>query len=150
MTEMVGSAHSSLFWQDPLIFWGLGERQRYAPPAAAISGYLAASAAAQLVAGAAAGAQSLADAHAAETAYLLRNAACLLLTLPCHAAFSAYLWARTRVSTTTQLLLVPLNVAALILTDLRSVRVLAVLSFVLSFLQALLMHHLRLVGAKVI
>ena len=136
--------------QDPLIFWGLGERQRYAPPLAAISIYLAASAAAQLVAGAAAGVDTLADAHAAETLYLLRNAVCLLLTLPCHMAFGAYLWARNRISATTQLLLVPLNVAALILTDLRSVRVLAVLSFVISFLQAVLMRHSQQVGAKFI
>ena len=133
-----------------MIFWGLGERQRYMPPVAAVSGYLAASGAAQLIAGAAAGADSLADAHAAETLYLLRNAACLLLALPCHVAFAAYLWSRTRLAGTTQLVLVPLNVAALILTDLRSVRILAVLAFVMAFVQTLLMRHQRQVGAKLI
>ena len=136
--------------QDPLMLWGLGERQRYAPPVLAISGYLAASSAAQLVAGAAAGADSLADAHAAELLYLARNAACLLLTLPCHAAFVSYLWARTRLSITAQLFLLPLSVAALILTDLRSVRVLAGLSFALSLAQGLLMRHVRQVGMKLI
>jgi hypothetical protein len=136
--------------QDPLILWGLGERQRYAPPVLAISAYLAASSAAQLVAGAAAGADSLADAHAAEFLYLARNAACLLLTVPAHVAFLSYLWTRTRVANTAQLFLVPLNVAALVLTDLRSVRVLAGLSFAMLFAQGLLMRHVRQVGMKLI
>jgi len=120
------------------------------PPVLAISGYLAASAAAQLIGSATAGTDSLADAHTMETLYLLRNAACLLMTLPCHVAFSAYLWARTRLEITTQLVLLPLNVAALILTDLRSVRVLAVLAVGMAFAQGLLMRHVRQIGAKLI
>ena len=116
----------------------------------AISAYLAVSGTAQLVAGAAAGAESLAEAHAAELLYLARNAACLLLTLPAHVAFVSYLWTRNRVSNTAQLFLIPLNVAALLLTDLRSVRVLSGLSFAMILTQGLLMRHVRQVGMKLI
>lgn len=58
--------------QDPLVLWGLTDRRRYFPPAVAVSGYLALSAAAQLVAGFRAGADSLLDEHAREALYLLR------------------------------------------------------------------------------
>lgn len=58
--------------QDPLMLWGLTDRRRYFPPAAATSAYLALSAASQLVAGYAAGAESLLDEHARALPYLLR------------------------------------------------------------------------------
>ena len=58
--------------QDPLLLWGLADRRRYFPPAAAVSAYLALSAAGQLVAGFRAGADSLLDEHTRQALYLLR------------------------------------------------------------------------------
>lgn len=58
--------------QDPLLLWGLTDRRRYFPPAAAASVYLAASAAGQLASGFTAGADSLLYEHARELPYLIR------------------------------------------------------------------------------
>lgn len=54
------------------MLWGLTDRRRYFPPAAAASVYLAVSAASQLVSGFAAGADSLLYEHAQELPYLIR------------------------------------------------------------------------------
>lgn len=54
------------------MLWGLTDRRRYFPPAAAATGYLAVSAVTQLASGFSAGAGSLLDEHARELTYLLR------------------------------------------------------------------------------
>jgi hypothetical protein len=78
-----------LLAQDPLLLPWLEDRRRYAPPCAAVTAYLAAAAAWQLVGdlGLQLGAPSAWAAW-----YLARNATLLLATLPCQLLLLAYLW----------------------------------------------------------
>lgn len=80
-----------LLSQDPLLLRSLEDRRRYAPPAAAVTAYLAGTAVWQLAGEASElGVSGL-------VGYLARNAACLLATLPCQVLLLAWLWSKRKV-----------------------------------------------------
>jgi hypothetical protein len=82
--------------------------------------------------------------------YLLKNVACLLLVVPDHVTFLRYLWNRQRVSGTLLLILAPMSLAALAVTDLRTVQILAGLGMLMAVTQHLFMRHVRNVGSRLI
>ncbi len=80
-----------LLSQDPLLFRFLEDRRRYAPPAAAVTAYLAGTALWQLAG------EASEMGLAGLQGYLAKNAACLLATLPCQVLLLLWLWSRRKV-----------------------------------------------------
>jgi hypothetical protein len=73
--------------QDPLLFRGMGDRQRYAPVAAAISGYLTIVSALELYDRTFVGTKNLFNAHEKNAFFFVKNLLALLMTLPNHVNF---------------------------------------------------------------
>lgn len=79
-----------------------------------------------------------------------RNVGCLLAVLPAHLQFGRYAWSRARASVTAQLVAVPAAIAAIVITDLATLRVAALLGLVMCAVQFLSMRHVQRVGQKLI
>lgn len=79
-----------------------------------------------------------------------RNVGCLLAVLPAHLQFGRYMWSRARASATAQLVALPAAILALVVTDLQTLRVAAVLSLAMCAGQFLSMRHVQHVGQKLI
>lgn len=70
--------------------------------------------------------------------------------LPAHLLFARYNWSRARASATAQLVVLPAAVAALIITDLQTVRVAALLGIAMMGAQYFSMRHVSRIGQKLI
>jgi hypothetical protein len=79
-----------------------------------------------------------------------RNVGCLLAVLPSHLQFGRYMWSRARASATAQLVALPAAILALVVTDLQTLRVAAVLGLAMCGGQFLSMRHVQHVGQKLI
>jgi hypothetical protein len=79
-----------------------------------------------------------------------RNVGCLLAVLPAHLQFGRYMWSRARASATAQLVALPAAILALVVSDLQTLRVAAVLGLAMCAGQFLSMRHVQHVGQKLI
>jgi hypothetical protein len=79
-----------------------------------------------------------------------RNVGCVLAVLPAHLQFGRYMWSRARASATAQLVALPAAILALVVTDLQTLRVAAVLGLAMCGGQFLSMRHVQHVGQKLI
>lgn len=70
--------------------------------------------------------------------------------LPAHLLFGRYTWSRARASSTVQLVVFPAAIAALVITDLQTLRVAAGLALAMTAAQHLSMRHVRNLGQKLI
>ncbi|KAK9824524.1 hypothetical protein WJX72_011089 [[Myrmecia] bisecta] len=136
--------------QDPLLFRGLSERQRYFPLALAASVYLAASATAQMIQHSFVQAESIVTADTRNMGFFVKNLVMMLAVLPMHVAFAQYLWSRERIGGLTILMLTPLALPVLLLADILTVKILAGLSLAMALVQYLAMRHVRHQGMKLI
>eukprot|EP00884_Botryococcus_braunii_P004655 jgi/Botrbrau1/14190/Bobra.182_3s0123.1 len=136
--------------QDPVLLRGLGDRQRYAPPIAAIAIYLSVTAALELYRRRFVGSLSLFNAHEKTAFFFLKNLAALVLTLPNHVNFVRYLWSRERVKGTTLLLLTPLCVPAYVLSNIKATTWLCFLAVPAAAFQFFAQQHVRRQGMKLI
>ena len=141
---------------DTVLLRGLTDRRRYLACYGAVAIYLAAQGWARLAQGAAlAAGNGTATAAAAAAAgwmpfYVLRNGASLLMALANHVLLGRFLWDHRTHSDAALVLLTPLSIPPLLLTDLGIVRLLAGLGLGAGIMQFWLAHGQRAAGLKYI
>lgn len=130
-----------LLSQDQLLLRGLGERQRYAPPVAAFSGYLALTAAAQVLAYVV---------EYGDIGVLLLHGGVVALALPQHAVFLQHVWDGSTVSGRTLIALAVLSLLALFGSQSDASRYLAGSGLVMGALQHFASAHSSRAGLKAV
>eukprot|EP01018_Ginkgo_biloba_P017737 Gb_19950 [translate_table: standard] len=137
--------------QDSNFFTGFGDRQRYFPLTAVISLYLVASGVYRLW-------DEVWHGYAGwglETGgpgwfFAVKNTALLILTLPNHVLFNRFMWDYARQSDLMLLMIMPLNLPSVIMTDIMTIKVLALLGIIYALVQYLVSRHIRIKGMKFI
>lgn len=132
---------------------GFGDRQRYFPLTAAVSGYLIASAGYRLWIEVWHGYHS--SDWGLQTGgpglfYLVKNIVLLGLTTPNHLLFNRFMWNYVKQSDMLLLLTTPLNLPAAIITDIVSIRFLACLGMVYALVQYVISRNIRIAGMRLI
>eukprot|EP00899_Mesostigma_viride_P019112 jgi/Mesvir1/27201/Mv07047-RA.1 len=142
--------------QDVLLLKGFADRQRYFPLSLAVSLFLFVSAALKLyravVWSGGLGAAMVASASSDHgLSFLARNLGSLLLLAPTHVFFNRFLWdSSVRRAESLLLLLTPLCVPPLLLTDIGTVRTLAALGAVEGVVQYFASRNVRMAGMRYI
>ena len=139
-----------LLSQDPLLMRGLSDARRYLPPAAAVTVYLAGSAAWRLVDAAVFTEESLASMVLQDMLWVAKNTACLLAALPCQVDLLRYLWARTPMTAARVLAPAPLCLLVLWFADLDAVLYAAAVSLGAAALHLLAQQQVKAAGRKLI
>ena len=137
---------------DGSFFRLLSNRQRYAPVHAAVVGYLVLSALVRILG-------HLLPVVSASMVYVLqptawnvsKNLAALALAIPNHVLFSRFLWMWAQPHGGGALLLAtPLNVPALLLTDIRAVRLLAAGGLAVAAAHYFIGQHVKRAGERIL
>ncbi|KAL2652734.1 hypothetical protein R1flu_020862 [Riccia fluitans] len=139
--------------QDANLLTGFGDRQRYFPSTLVVSGYLIISGGYRLWEEVWHGYQNAGwglETGGPGLFFAAKNALLLLLTVPNHALFNRFMWDYVKQSDFVLMLITPLNIPAAIITDIGSVRVLAVLGLIFALVQYLVSRHIRIAGMKFI
>jgi hypothetical protein len=139
--------------QDATLFTGFGDRQRYFPLTAAISLYLITSAGYRLWTEVWHGYHS--SDWGLQTGgpglfYLVKNIILLFLTLANHFLFNSFMWNYVKQNDILLLLTTPMNVPAAIITDIVSIRLLALLGIAYALAQYLVSRQIRISGMRLI
>ncbi|GFR52564.1 hypothetical protein Agub_g15154, partial [Astrephomene gubernaculifera] len=139
-----------LLSQDPLVLPGLSERQRYAPPQLAISGYLLAAGVVAAVADVLAGRVGGEEGGAAGAAglppglHLVKELGLAALAIPHHLLFLHYLWTfKTRAWGLLLLLSAPVCLLPLAMCDEPALRYFGAVGGVVAVVQYFSMKHVR-------
>ena len=135
--------------RDPVFLKTFSDRQRYAPVQVAVAAHLAFSAVVQIVGHLLPIPQSITAIDPTPVA-VVRNLLTLGLVLPAHVLFAKFLWMRRDPDEGWLLLLAPLNVPALALTDVNTVRVLGVLGIAFSATQFFAGRFIKVAGARIL
>jgi len=135
--------------RDPIFLKDFSDRQRYAPVQVALASYLSLCAVVETLGHLLPISQSI-TAIDPTTASVLKNLLTLGLTLPVHYLFATFLWTRRRLGEGWLLLLTPLNIPALVLTDINPVRMLAVLGIFSACVQFFFGRYVRRVGNRIL
>ncbi|BBM96840.1 hypothetical protein MPTK1_1g01090 [Marchantia polymorpha subsp. ruderalis] len=139
--------------QDANLLTGFGDRQRYFPSTAAISAYLLISGGYRLWEEVWHGYQNAGwglETGGPGLFYAAKNTLLLFLTVPNHLMFNRFMWDYVKQSEFVLMLVSPLNIPAAIITDVASIRVLAVLGLIFAQVQYLVSRHIRIAGMKFI
>lgn len=139
--------------QDANLLTGFGDRQRYFPLTAAVSGYLIFSAGYRLWIEVWHGYHS--SDWGLQTGgpglfYLVKNIILLGLTTPNHFLFNRFMWNYLKQSDMLLLLTTPMNLPAAIITDIVSIRFLACLGMVYALVQYIISRNIRMAGMRLI
>nr|ATG71033.1 no exine fromation 1 [Cupressus sempervirens] len=137
--------------QDSNFITGFGDRQRYFPLTAVISLYLVASSIYKLW-------DEVWHGYAGwglETGgpgwfFVVKNTALLMLTLPNHILFNRFMWDYARQSDLILLLIMPLNLPSVVMTDIIAIKILALLGIMYALIQYLVSRHIRIKGMRFI
>jgi len=138
-----------LLSQDALLLTELSDKRRYAPLAAAVSAYLAASCAAQLHAGRFASV-GLVQGAASRPWSTAKNALGLCMTLPSHGLFVRFLWSHARQPEVALLAALPLNLPPLFLADMTTLQLLGGLGLAAAAAQFGVSRHVADQGKRYI
>lgn len=137
--------------QDSDILASFGDRQRYFPVTLAISVFLLLNAIYRIWAEVWHGNAGWGlDIGGPGWFYAIKNAALLVLTLPNHILFNRFMWDYVKLSDSMLLLIMPLNLPSIIITDILTIRVLGFLGVVYSLAQYLISRSIRMAGMKYI
>ena len=82
--------------------------------------------------------------------FAVKNAALLILTLPNHILFNRFMWDYARQTDLILLMIVPLNLPSVVMADILTIRVLALLGIIYAIAQYLVSRHIRIKGMKFI
>lgn len=138
--------------QDSSFFTGFGDRQRYFPLTTVISIYLVIAAGYRIWAEIWNGQQNAAwglESGGPSLLFVLKNALLLFATIPNHFFFNRFMWDNVKQSDFWLLLVTPLNIPAMI-TDISTIRALALLGIIYALTQYLVSRHVRVAGMKFI
>uniref|UniRef100_A0A0D9XSK9 No exine formation 1 n=1 Tax=Leersia perrieri TaxID=77586 RepID=A0A0D9XSK9_9ORYZ len=137
--------------QDSDIFAGFGDRQRYFPVTISISVYLVLTALYRIWEETWPGSGGWAlDIGGPGWFFAVKNVALLMATLPNHILFNRFMWDYVRQTDAKLLLTLPLNLPAIIMTDILTVRVLGLLGSIYTLSQYAISRRIRLAGMKYI
>lgn len=139
--------------QDMALLVGLGDRERYLPVTCVLSIYLTSSAAFNLWQEAWHGNQNTVwglESGGAGMFFALKNAALLVLVIPNHAMFNRFMWDYRRVSDFVLLVTAPSNLPAAVMTDVSTIRLLAVVGITYSLVQFLVSRQMQVAGLRFI
>lgn len=140
--------------QDANLFTRFTDRQRYFPVTLTITLYLALSSGYHIVVGALQGglASSLLTLAGKNSVivFTIKNALLLFVTLPNQVLFNTFMWDNVKQSNMMLVSLTPLNLPAVLLSDVSTVRVLAALGVAFALVQFLVSRRVRLAGLKYI
>eukprot|EP00249_Psilotum_nudum_P022608 c28580_g1_i2 orf=3-3230(-) len=135
--HLTGGSNKAIFFlapillllnQDSNLFTGFGDRQRYFPLTVVISIYLVVAGAYRLWAEVWHGYQNAAwglETGGPGLFFAVKNGLLLLLTVPNHVLFNCFMWNYGKQSDFVLLLITPLNLPAIIITDIMAIRALA-------------------------
>ena len=70
--------------------------------------------------------------------FAVKNVALLILTFPSHILFNRFVWSNTKQKDTSPLLTLPLNLPAIVITDVMKVKILGLLGVICSLVQYLI------------
>jgi hypothetical protein len=130
-----------LLSRDGLLLRGLGEQQRYFPPVAAVSAYLAAAALSNTIGW---------GLRLQDAGFWALEVGLLLIALPMHVLFLAHVWRQKPQPLAALAVLGPLSLVALLLTRLEAVQYLAGIGLAMGLLMFLNVRQLRRRGMKAI
>ncbi|CAI9093100.1 OLC1v1028515C1 [Oldenlandia corymbosa var. corymbosa] len=159
--NLTGGSNRAIFFLAPILLLlnqdsdfvaGFGDKQRYFPVTAAISGYLVLTALytiwEEVWHGNAAGWGI--DIGGPDWFFAVKNLALLILTFPSHILFTRFVWSYTKQTDSGPLLTIPLNIPAIIITDVLKVKILGLLGIIYSLAQYLISRQQQISGMKYI
>ena len=82
--------------------------------------------------------------------FAIKNAALLMLTFPNHALFNHFMWDYARQSDLILLMIMPLNLPSIMMVDIMTIKVLALICIIYALVQYLVSRHIRIKGMKFI
>lgn len=158
--NLTGGSNRAIFFLAPILLLlnqdsdfvaGFGDKQRYFPVIVVISGYLIVTAV-----------YSIWEDVWHESSgwgieiggthwfFAVKNLALLLMTLPSHILFNRFVWSFTKRSDSAPLLTIPLNLPAVVITDVLKIRILGLLGIIYSLAQFLISRQQHMSGLKYI
>ncbi|GKU96294.1 hypothetical protein SLEP1_g9543 [Rubroshorea leprosula] len=158
--HLTGGSNQAIFFLAPILLLlnqdsdfiaGFGDKQRYFPVTAAISAYLVLMSLYTIW-------EDVWNGNAGWGIYVggpgwffaVRNLAVLILTFPSHILFNQFVWSYTKQTDSTPLLTLPLNLPAIIITDVIKIRILGGLGIIYSVAHYLISRQQYISGLKYI
>lgn len=139
--------------QDATLLTGFGDRQRYFPLTVAISGYLVSTVVYKIWEEVWYSHQNASwgiDGGGPGLFFVVKNTLLLLITLPNQLMFNRFMWDSLKQPDMWLLLVTPLNLPPLIVTDMSAIRALSLLGIMYALIQYLVSRHVRIAGMKFI
>jgi hypothetical protein len=158
--NLTGGSNRAIFFLAPILLLlnqdsdfvaGFGDKQRYFPVTVVISVYLILTALYSIW-------EDVWHGNAGwglqiggpDWIFAVRNLALLILTLPSHILFNRFVWSYLKQSDWTPLLILPLNLPSIIITDVLKIRILGLLGIIYSLAQTLISRQQYISGLKYI
>ncbi|MCO5577316.1 hypothetical protein L7F22_031144 [Adiantum nelumboides] len=139
--------------QDSSLLTGFGDRQRYFPVTVSISGYLVVAVLYKIWEEVWFSHQNSSwgiDTGGPGLFFVVKNALLLLVTLPNQLMFNRFMWDSLKQPDMWLLLVTPLNLPPLFITDMSAIRALSLLGIIYALIQYLVSRHVRIAGMKFI
>ncbi|KAJ0046957.1 hypothetical protein Pint_05593 [Pistacia integerrima] len=158
--NLTGGSNQAIFFLAPILLLlnqdsdfvaGFGDKQRYFPVTAAISGYLVLSALYSIWEDIWHGNTGWGlEIGGPDWFFAIKNLALLILTFPSHIIFNQFVWSYSKQTDSTPLLTLPLNLPSVIITDVIQVKVLGLLGIIYSLAQYIISRQQYISGLKYI
>ncbi|KAM7269248.1 hypothetical protein ACFE04_024745 [Oxalis oulophora] len=158
--NITGGSNQAIFFLAPILLLlnqdtdfiaGFGDKQRYFPVTVAISGYLITTTLYVIWEDVWHGNAGWGmEIGGPDWFFAVKNLALLILTFPSHILFNRFVWSYSKQTDSTPLLALPLNLPAIIITDVLKVRILGLLGIIYALAQYLISRKQHMSGLKYI
>lgn len=158
--NLTGGSNRGIFLLAPILLLlnqdsdfaaGFGDKQRYFPVVVVISSYLVLTALHSIWEDVWHGNAGWGlDIGGPDWFFAVKNVALLILTFPSHILFNRFVWSYTKQKDTSPLLTLPLNLPAIIITDVMKIKILGLLGIIYSLAQYLISRQQYISGLKYI
>ncbi|KAL2559972.1 no exine formation 1 [Forsythia ovata] len=158
--HLTGGSNRAIFFLAPILlllnqdsdfFAGFGDKQRYFPVTVAISVYLAMTAIYSMWEDVWHGNTGWGmDIGGPDWLFVVKNLALLILTFPSHIVFNRFVWSYNKQTDSMPLLIIPLNLPSVIITDIIKIKILGLLGVIYSLAQYLISRQQYISGLKYI
>lgn len=158
--NLTGGSNRAIFLLAPILLLlnqdsdfvaGFGDKQRYFPVTVVISSYLVLTALYSIWEEVWHGNSGWGlEIGGPDWFFAVKNVALLILTFPSHIVFNQFVWSYTKQKETAPLLTLPLNLPAIIITDVTKVKILGLLGVIYSLAQYLISRQQYISGLRYI
>uniref|UniRef100_A0A2P2JF08 Uncharacterized protein MANES_08G100200 n=2 Tax=Rhizophora mucronata TaxID=61149 RepID=A0A2P2JF08_RHIMU len=158
--NLTGGSNQAIFFLAPILLLlnqdsdfvaGFGDKQRYFPVAVAISAYLILTSLYSIWEDVwhGSGGWGL-EIGGPDWLFAVKNLALLILTFPSHILFNRFVWSYTKVTDSTPLITLPLNLPSIIISDILKIKILGILGIIYAIVQTIISRQQYISGMKYI